>query len=149
MSWVRPAGKQLAANSLESTAARPMAWPSDTYTSNRQREQQVRWRNCSSSSSRLNVEDSSCNCLGSCCNLCLVDSCCILGIHQVSQTGAVAHTVVVLLLLLRLLHRLLVPLAQVLDTPEPFAPSCNSCCKPNLLFLPHSVFWSRTTTTTS
>lgn len=30
MSWVRPAGKQLAANSLESTAARPMARPSDT-----------------------------------------------------------------------------------------------------------------------
>jgi hypothetical protein len=88
----------------------------------------VRWRNCSCSSSRLNVEDSSCNCLGSCCNLCLVDSCCILGIHQVSQTGAVAHTVVVVLLrLLRLLHRLLVP-----GIPEPFAPSCNSCCRPNL-----------------
>jgi hypothetical protein len=30
MSWVRPAEKQLAANSLESTAARPMARPSDT-----------------------------------------------------------------------------------------------------------------------
>lgn len=30
MSWVQPAGKQLAANSLESTAARPMARPSDT-----------------------------------------------------------------------------------------------------------------------
>jgi hypothetical protein len=48
-----------------------------------------------------------------------------------------------------LLHRLLVPLAQALDIPEPFAPSCNSYCRPNLLFLPHSVFWSRTTTTTT